>query len=132
MATSCYQMFVFAKLIILGQLWNLKKGAHLQTKQISLPFHTHSFAQRFKLVFFISLGGPDNQVHFEGYQVSNQCMALVGDDCFVPCRDAPELGYVKESSSEQYVPDVFYKVPNQLFVLLCIIKYMVNTLAIIV
>jgi len=55
-------------------------------------------------------GGPDNQVHFEGYQVSNQCMALVRDECLLPCRDAPELGYAKESSSEQYVPDVFYKV----------------------
>ncbi|GAA6078987.1 nuclear protein localization protein 4 homolog, partial [Tachysurus ichikawai] len=53
--------------------------------------------------------GPDNQVHFEGYQVSNQCMALVRDDCLLPCKDAPELGYAKESSSEQYVPDVFFK-----------------------
>lgn len=55
-------------------------------------------------------GGPDNQVHFEGYQVSNQCMALVRDECLLPCKDAPELGYVKESSPEQYVPDVFFKV----------------------
>lgn len=52
-------------------------------------------------------------MHFEGYQVSNQCMALVRDECLLPCRDAPELGYAKESSTEQYVPDVFYKV--QLF-----------------
>ena len=37
-------------------------------------------------------------------------MALARDDCLVPTRDAPELGYVKESSNEQYVPDVFYKV----------------------
>lgn len=58
----------------------------------------------------MSAGGPDNQVHFEGYQVSNQCMALVRDECLLPCRDTPELGYAKESSSEQYVPDVFYKV----------------------
>lgn len=49
-------------------------------------------------------------MHFEGYQVSNQCMALVRDGCLLPCRDAPELGYAKESSSEQYAPDVFYKV----------------------
>lgn len=42
--------------------------------------------------------------------MSNQCMALVRDECLLPCKDAPELGYVKESSSEQYVPDVFYKV----------------------
>lgn len=58
----------------------------------------------------VCAGGPDNQVHFEGYQVSNQCMALVRDECLLPCKDAPELGFAKESSPEQYVPDVFYKV----------------------
>lgn len=55
-------------------------------------------------------GDSTNQIHFDGYQVSNQCMALVRDECLVPTVDAPELGYVKESSNEQYVPDVFYKV----------------------
>uniref|UniRef100_A0A8C5FHC2 NPL4 homolog, ubiquitin recognition factor n=1 Tax=Gadus morhua TaxID=8049 RepID=A0A8C5FHC2_GADMO len=62
-----------------------------------------------KFVTVVATGGPDNQVHFESYQVSNQCMALVRDECLLPCRDAPELGYAKESSSEQYVPDVFFK-----------------------
>uniref|UniRef100_A0A3B4TKD8 NPL4 homolog, ubiquitin recognition factor n=1 Tax=Seriola dumerili TaxID=41447 RepID=A0A3B4TKD8_SERDU len=62
-----------------------------------------------KFVTVVATGGPDNQVHFEGYQVSNQCMALVRDECLLPCKDAPELGYAKESSTEQYVPDVFYK-----------------------
>ncbi|KAL4658201.1 hypothetical protein GN956_G2963 [Arapaima gigas] len=62
-----------------------------------------------KFVTAVATGGPDNQVHFEGYQVSNQCMALVRDECLLPCRDAPELGYAKESTTEQYVPDVFYK-----------------------
>ncbi|CAN0273309.1 unnamed protein product [Lampetra planeri] len=62
-----------------------------------------------KFVTVVATGGPDNQVHFEGYQVTNQCMALVRDDCLLPTRDAAELGFVKESSSEQYVPDVFYK-----------------------
>lgn len=37
-------------------------------------------------------------------------MALVRDECLLPCKDAPELGFVKESSPEQYVPDVFFKV----------------------
>lgn len=46
----------------------------------------------------------------EGYQVSNQCSALVRDACLVPTKDAPELGYVIESTDKQYVPDVFYKV----------------------
>uniref|UniRef100_A0A3B3ZDT2 Nuclear protein localization protein 4 homolog n=1 Tax=Periophthalmus magnuspinnatus TaxID=409849 RepID=A0A3B3ZDT2_9GOBI len=62
-----------------------------------------------KFVTVLATGGPDNQVHFEGYQVSNQCMALVRDECLLPCKDASELGYAKESSPEQYVPDVFYK-----------------------
>ena len=44
------------------------------------------------------------------HQVSNQCMALVRDDCLIPTLDAPELGYIRESTNEQYVPDVFYKV----------------------
>lgn len=62
-----------------------------------------------KFVTVVVTGDSTNQIHFDGYQVSNQCMALVRDECLVPTVDAPELGYVKESSNEQYVPDVFYK-----------------------
>jgi nuclear protein localization family protein 4 len=65
------------------------------------------FGSKFATV--IVTGDAENQVHMEGYQVSNQCMALVRDDCLVPTKDAPELGYVKESSNEQFVPDVFFK-----------------------
>lgn len=46
----------------------------------------------------------------EGYAVSGQCMALVRDNCLVPTKDAPELGYIRESSDKQFVPDVYYKV----------------------
>lgn len=46
----------------------------------------------------------------EGYAVSAQCMALVRDMCLVPTKDAPELGYIRESTDKQYVPDVYYKV----------------------
>lgn len=59
---------------------------------------------------FFFVGGFDNQVYFEGYQVFNQCMALVRDECLLSCKDVFEFGYVKEFSSEQYVFDVFYKV----------------------
>lgn len=55
-------------------------------------------------------GDKENQIHMEGYQVSAQCMALVRDSCLLPTKDAPELGYVRESTDKQYVPDVFYKV----------------------
>ena len=53
-------------------------------------------------------------------QVSNQCVSLVRDDCFIPTIDAPELGYIRESTNEQYVPDVFYKV-TVLIYCVCII-----------
>lgn len=49
-------------------------------------------------------------MHLEGYQVSGQCQALVRDDALLPTRDAPELGYIRDSSDAQYVPDVYYKV----------------------
>jgi hypothetical protein len=70
------------------------------------------------------LSGDDkNQVHMEGYQVSNQCMALVRDKVLVPTKDAPELGFVKETSRQQYVPDVFFKVHK--------VKYEVEIISII-
>ena len=55
-------------------------------------------------------GDSEHQVHLEGYQVSGQCQALVRDDILLPTRDAPELGYIRDSSDKQYVPDVYYKV----------------------
>ncbi|EFA08302.2 Nuclear protein localization protein 4 homolog-like Protein [Tribolium castaneum] len=63
-----------------------------------------------KIVTVCVTGDKTNQVHMEGYQVSNQCMALVRDNCLLPTKDAPELGYVRESSDKQFVPDVYYKV----------------------
>ncbi|XP_042907683.1 nuclear protein localization protein 4 homolog [Parasteatoda tepidariorum] len=65
-----------------------------------------------KFVTVCITGDSNNQIHMEGYQVSNQCMALVKDNCLLPTLDAPELGYVRESSNEQYVPDVFYKMKD--------------------
>ncbi|XP_077980662.1 nuclear protein localization protein 4 homolog [Glandiceps talaboti] len=65
-----------------------------------------------KFVTVIVTGDSTNQIHTEAYQVSNQCMALVRDDCLIPTKDAPELGYIKESSNEQYVPDVFYQMKD--------------------
>lgn len=52
----------------------------------------------------------------EGYAVSGQCMALVRDNCLVPTKDAPELGYIRESSDKQFVPDVYYKVSTISFI----------------
>lgn len=65
------------------------------------------------LLLFI--GDDKKQVHMEGYSVSAQCMALVRDNCLVPTKDSPELGYIRESSDKQYVPDVYYKVGTLTF-----------------
>src|SRR5699024_5590225 len=62
-----------------------------------------------KFVTVCVTGDKENQVHMEAYQVSNQCMALVRDNCLIPTKDVPELAYVRESNRDQYVPDVFYK-----------------------
>jgi len=61
-----------------------------------------------KFVTVCVTGNKDNEVHMEGYQVSNQCMTLVRDNILVPTKDAPELAYVIESTEERYVPDVFF------------------------
>merc|ERR1719378_1809521 len=40
-------------------------------------------------------------------------MALVREEILLPTKDAAELGFVRESSSKQYVPDVFYKLKDE-------------------
>ncbi|XKL67144.1 hypothetical protein PGB90_010564 [Kerria lacca] len=70
-----------------------------------------------KFVTVCVTGDATNQVHMEGYSVSNQCMALVRDGCLLPTLDAAELGFIRESSDKQYVPDVFYKVRILLFLI---------------
>eukprot|EP00088_Acartia_fossae_P063843 TRINITY_DN7822_c0_g1_i1.p1 TRINITY_DN7822_c0_g1~~TRINITY_DN7822_c0_g1_i1.p1 ORF type:complete len:587 (-),score=98.42 TRINITY_DN7822_c0_g1_i1:374-2134(-) len=61
-----------------------------------------------KFVTVCVTGNKENEIHMEGYQVSNQSMALVRDNILVPTKDAPELAYVRESSEKNYVPDVFF------------------------
>lgn len=62
-----------------------------------------------KFVTIVVTGDKDNNIHCEGYQVSNQCMSLVRDNILCPTYNTPELGYIRESSNDQYVPDVLYK-----------------------
>merc|ERR1711874_945045 len=71
--------------------------------------HTDEGVFGSKFVTICVTGNKDNEIHMEGYQVSNQCMALVQGEILVPTKDAPELAYVIESTEEKYVPDVFFK-----------------------
>jgi len=61
-----------------------------------------------KFVTVCVTGNNENQIDMQGYQVSNQCMCLVKDKILVPTKDAPELGYIVESTDSQYIPDVFF------------------------
>lgn len=89
-----------------------------------------------KFVTVCVTGDAKKQVHMEGYAVSAQCMALVRDDCLVPTKDAPALGYIRESSDKQYVPDVYYKVGinikffNTLLLYLFILSFSLSVLTI--
>jgi nuclear protein localization family protein 4 len=53
-------------------------------------------------------------IHMVGYQVSNQCAALVEAQLLVPVNGRPELGFIRPREHpaypDQYVPDVQYKV----------------------
>jgi nuclear protein localization family protein 4 len=54
-------------------------------------------------------GNEQNQIHLDGYQISDQGMGLVKYECIVPTKDVPQLAYVLESTTQKYVPDVFYR-----------------------
>lgn len=63
-----------------------------------------------KFVTAVVTGGKNNEIHFEAYQVSNVAMALESAGILVPTYDAPELGYIRESTKDKFAPDVFYSV----------------------
>lgn len=80
------------------------QNSHPNACKLSSEKH---FGSKFGTV--VVTGDMHNQIQPEAYQVSNQCMALVRDNCLLPTIDCPELGYIRESSNALYVPDVFYK-----------------------
>ncbi|XP_026729175.1 nuclear protein localization protein 4 homolog isoform X2 [Trichoplusia ni] len=84
-------------------------AGHYQNLRPNACRHASSGYFGSKFVTVCVTGDSNKQVHLEGYQVSGQCQALVRDNILLPTRDAPELGYIRDSSDKQYVPDVYYK-----------------------
>ncbi|XP_059611654.1 nuclear protein localization protein 4 homolog isoform X2 [Phlebotomus argentipes] len=84
-------------------------AGHFQNEHPNACKHATNGTFGSKFVTVCVTGDEKNQVHMEGYAVSAQCMALVRDNCLVPTKDAPELGYIKESTDKEFVPDVYYK-----------------------
>nr|CAG4644779.1 EOG090X05T8 [Leptodora kindtii] len=90
-------------------------AGHFQSTHPNACRNSSSGYMGSKFVTICVTGDSQHQVHMEGYQVSNQCEALVRDGCLVPTKDAPELGFIRQSSAQMYVPDVFYKIENIFF-----------------
>lgn len=63
-----------------------------------------------KFVTVVVTGDSENQIHFQGYQVSNQCASLVRDEVIIPTYDAPELAFIRETNDDKFIPDVYYRV----------------------
>ncbi|XP_053608097.1 nuclear protein localization protein 4 homolog [Plodia interpunctella] len=84
-------------------------AGHFQNQHPNACRHASSGYFGSKFVTVCVTGDSAQQVHMEGYQVSGQCQALVRDGVLLPTRDAPDLGYIRDSGDAQYVPDVYYK-----------------------
>ena len=87
-------------------------AAWFQNKHVNMCRYSSDGYFGSKFVTVVVTGNASGQINFDGYQVSNQCMSLVKSNILLPTCDAPELAYVKDTNSEQYVPDVYYKVEN--------------------
>eukprot|EP00124_Ichthyophonus_hoferi_P003546 Ihof_evm7s312 gene=Ihof_evmTU7s312 len=83
--------------------------------QISHPNPTKLAANgRFgsKYVTIAISGTSTNEVGISAYQVSNQAMALVRDDCLRSSKKN-NMMRAKKSSNQQYIPDIFYTYKNE-------------------
>ena len=68
------------------------------------------FGSRF--VTCVVSGNQKGDIDVNAYQVSNACAAMVSADIIEASVD-PNVMRVKESTSERYVPEVFYKYKNK-------------------
>lgn len=84
-------------------------AAYFQNKYPSASQLNKSGRFGSKFVTVCISGNESNTIEMFAYQVSNQCMALVRDDILSPAKEHPGQAYVKSSSAEQYVPDVFFR-----------------------
>ncbi|CAI5441909.1 unnamed protein product [Caenorhabditis angaria] len=68
-----------------------------------------------KFVSVVASGDESLHVNFHGYQVSNQCSAMVEADILCPTLYTPELAYVRETplSDKHYITDVQYTEKNE-------------------
>lgn len=63
-----------------------------------------------KFVTVVATGDQSKHINFSGYQVSNQCAAMVEADILCPTTAFPELAYIRETPLHEahYITDVQY------------------------
>ncbi|KAI6243005.1 hypothetical protein M3Y99_00211400 [Aphelenchoides fujianensis] len=68
-----------------------------------------------KFVTVVASGDKDKHVNFHGYQVSNQCSAMVDAQILCPTAHHPELAWVRETPlhNRHYITDVQYTEKNE-------------------
>ncbi|KAI9019048.1 NPL4 family-domain-containing protein [Hyaloraphidium curvatum] len=69
-----------------------------------------SFGSRF--VTAVVTGNTEREIDIFPYQVSNVCMAMERDG-IIEASTKPSVMLVKEATSTQYVPELFYKLKNE-------------------
>ncbi|CAG8553444.1 1914_t:CDS:10 [Ambispora leptoticha] len=87
-------------------------SAAMQTKNPNITKLSASGKFSSKFVTCVVTGNENGEVDVHAYQVSITCEAMVAADIIEPSVE-PNVMRVKESTSERYVPEVFYKYKNK-------------------
>uniref|UniRef100_A0A915ERH2 MPN domain-containing protein n=1 Tax=Ditylenchus dipsaci TaxID=166011 RepID=A0A915ERH2_9BILA len=85
-------------------------AGHLQSKHKNYTKFCHDGYFGSKFVTVVASGDKTQQIHFSGYQVSNQCTAMVEANILCPTVSNPELAWVREKPLHEhhYITDVQY------------------------
>ncbi|VDO20863.1 unnamed protein product [Heligmosomoides polygyrus] len=89
-------------------------AGYLQSKHPNITEYCSDRYFGSKFVTVVASGDEQEQVNFHGYQVSNQCTALVEAQLLCPTNH-PELAYIREKplTESQYLTDVQFTEKNQ-------------------
>lgn len=87
-------------------------AAKLQSDNLNYTQYSSESTFGSKFVTVVASGDKNQQINFSGYQVSNQCTAMVDADIICPVKNQPELAWVRENPlhEKHYITDVQYTV----------------------
>lgn len=85
-------------------------AGHLQSKYRNYTEYCSDGYFGSKFLTVVASGNKDKQIDLHGYQVSNQCTAMVDADILCPTQTHPELAWIREKplNEKHYITDVQY------------------------